>query len=104
MFRFSIILFLLSAIALTATFCNSPSDKKQPSTTATYAGLSDSVKYVGMNACRRCHESTYETFIQTGMGKSFDFASHRKSSAKFDSHALIYDKYKDFYYTPFWKN
>ncbi len=36
------------------------------------------------------------------MGKSFDVASHKKSSARFDSHALIYDKHKDFYYKPFW--
>jgi len=56
-----------------------------------------------MSACRKCHESIYETFIQTGMGKSFDLASHKKSSAKFDTHTLIYDKYKDFYYKPYWQ-
>ena len=35
------------------------------------------------------------------MGMSFDSASHKKSSAKFD-HALIYDRFKNFYYKPFW--
>ncbi len=36
------------------------------------------------------------------MGLSFDSASHKKSSAKFD-HAFIYDHYKDFYYKPSWQ-
>ncbi len=102
--RFSIFALLLSFIFFTATFCNSPSPKKEVTKPVTYASLSDTVKYVGITTCRRCHESVYETFVQTGMGKSFDIASHKKSSAKFDSHALIYDKYKDFYYKPFWKN
>jgi tetratricopeptide (TPR) repeat protein len=70
----------------------------------TYAGLNDTVKYVGINACRQCHESIYETFIHTGMGSSFDIASKKKSSAKFDAHAVIYDKDKDFYYKAFWEN
>jgi len=38
------------------------------------------------------------------MGKSFDVASQAKSSGKFDGHALVYDRYKNFYYQPFWKN
>ncbi len=67
-----------------------------------YASLNDSTQYVGMAQCRLCHEGIYNTYIETGMGKSFDIASLKKSSAKFDQHALVYDKYKDFYYKPFW--
>src|SRR5205823_4537427 len=52
--------------------------------------------------CRQCHPSIYETFIQTGMGSSFDIASHKKSSARFDEHALVYDKFKNLYYKPSW--
>ena len=37
------------------------------------------------------------------MGLSFDVASRKKSSAKFE-HALIYDKPGDFYYKPYWKS
>lgn len=82
-------------------FC-SP-QKKTAEATKTYASLSDSTQYVGMSQCRLCHESIYNTYIETGMGKSFDVASHKKSSAKFDQHALVYDKYRDFYYKPFWE-
>ncbi len=38
------------------------------------------------------------------MGKSFDLASHTKSSGRFDEHAVIHDRFKNFSYHPFWKN
>lgn len=69
-----------------------------------YASLNDTVKYVGINTCRQCHQSIYESFIQTGMGSSFDVASKKKSSALFDNHNVIYDSIKDFYYKAFWEN
>lgn len=57
----------------------------------------DSAQYVGMEQCRSCHENIYQTFIKTGMGQSFDHATGEKSAASFE-HALIYDKYRDFWY------
>jgi len=68
----------------------------------TYKNLSSDVKYVGIIKCRQCHYDKYETFIETGMGKSFDLATKTKSSAKFDKHSVVYDKFSDFYYYPFW--
>lgn len=44
----------------------------------------------------------YKTFIHTGMGQSFAAASKIKSSAKFDKHAVVYDKFSNFSYHPFW--
>jgi tetratricopeptide (TPR) repeat protein len=81
--------------------CN-PADKEKDK--PQYAGLSDSTTYVGIQTCRQCHQGVYETFIETGMGKSIDHASHLKSSAKFDKHALIYDRFRNFRYQPFWQN
>ncbi|HHS95333.1 MAG TPA: hypothetical protein ENJ45_01995, partial [Phaeodactylibacter sp.] len=65
-----------------------------------YANLHDSVQYVGMNTCKSCHFNVYETFIQTGMGQSFDTAGRHKSAARFDAHTLVYDEESDFYYYP----
>jgi len=79
---------------------SSTKEKQRPQ----YASLSDSTTYVGINTCKQCHPGIYETFIETGMGKSFEHASHAKSSAKFDEHALIHDRFRDFYYHPSWKN
>ena len=44
---------------------------------------SDTVRYVGMKTCRNCHADIYESFLKTGMGKSFDVAGRQKSSARF---------------------
>ena len=38
------------------------------------------------------------------MGSSIDLASHKKSSARFNNHSIVYDKFKNFYYKPFWVN
>ena len=71
---------------------------------ATYASLDSTTSYTGMQTCRECHQSIYDSFIQTGMGKSFDVASASKSSGKFGDHHLIYDRFKDFWYKPYWDN
>jgi hypothetical protein len=56
-----------------------------------------------MKTCMLCHQDMHNTFIETGMGKSFEHAHKGKSSANFE-HPMIYDKYSDFYYKAFWKN
>ncbi|MEO5675344.1 MAG: tetratricopeptide repeat protein [Chitinophagales bacterium] len=100
------ILVTITAVLTFAVFefigCNLSSRKE--ATSLVYKNLSYTARYEGMQKCRTCHAGIYETFIQTGMGKSWDHADTAKSSAKFDSHAFVYDKYKDFWYHPFWKN
>jgi tetratricopeptide (TPR) repeat protein len=68
-----------------------------------YLNHSDSATYVGINTCKLCHQDIYNTFIKTGMGKSFDLASKQKSSANYHT-STIKDKIGDFYYNAFWKN
>lgn len=66
-----------------------------------YFNHSDTAKYVGINTCRLCHQDIYNTFIETGMGKSFDLASQSKSAGDYHK-SVIYDKIGDFYYKAFW--
>ncbi len=82
-------------------YCNR--EQRKTVTESVWLNMNDSVRYVGMQTCRTCHQSIYESFTKTGMGESFDSASRKKSSAIFDSHAIVYDKYKNFYYKPFWR-
>ncbi|MDQ3046594.1 MAG: tetratricopeptide repeat protein [Bacteroidota bacterium] len=70
---------------------------------STYLNHSDTARYVGMDQCRLCHQEIYSSYLETGMGKSFDHAGKEKSSAKITPHTAIYDKYRDFYYQPFWE-
>ncbi len=106
--KFSIRKFVLfsafSVIVLLMTFCGP--DQTPPQAVVKpadpYLNHSDTAHYVGMHQCMLCHQNIYNTFIETGMGKSFDIATKQKSSAKFDKNTVIYDKYSDFYYHPFW--
>jgi tetratricopeptide (TPR) repeat protein len=47
-----------------------------------YLNLSDTARYVGMEACRQCHENIYQTFIHTGMGKSWKDALKNNSASR----------------------
>ena len=94
--RSVILLLILSFTVLSQFFCKSPEKVQDVNV---YASLTDSVEYVGMNTCRDCHESIYNTFIETGMGKSFDLASTATSSATFDEdYNTVSDNYKDLHY------
>ena len=91
---------LLALAAFALLFCN----RDLPSSSANaYLNLADSVAYVGMATCRSCHSDVHETFIHTGMGRSFDHATQQKSAASYGKHALVYDEKSNFYYRPYFK-
>jgi tetratricopeptide (TPR) repeat protein len=87
--------------------CESPDGKKTSiaikKDTLMYLNHSDSAKYVGIITCKLCHQDIYNTFIKTGMGKSFDVASKTKSSGDYHN-SIVYDKIGDYYYKAFWLN
>lgn len=93
-------------IILPGLFCTSPSgqtDGQQPQ--SAWKNVYDtSAHYVGMETCRGCHSEIYDTYIQTGMGQSYHYASKQKSAADFGAHAIVYDQELDFYYHPFWSD
>jgi hypothetical protein len=82
----------------------SPQSENQHNDELLFLNLNDSVQYAGMQTCRSCHAAIYDTYIQTGMGKSFGIANSTKSDAVFDKHAIVYDTLNDFYYQPFFNN
>jgi len=100
-----ILISIFGVIILSMIYCGTKnSDSSNPSLTSSnkYLNHNDSAHYVGMSQCKLCHQDIYNSFIQTGMGKSFDSASKSKSSATFYKETVIYDKKLDFYYHPFW--
>jgi len=96
----------LIAVTLPAFFCNNKNGKAEEKGESAWRNVYDtSVRYVGMQQCRTCHDDVYKTFIQTGMGQSFGHATRQKSAADFSpGHALVYDSNLDFYYKPYWNN
>jgi len=68
-----------------------------------YLNHNDSVSYVGKETCKQCHFDIYNSFMETGMGKSFDLATKSKSVLDNNNNPLIYDEIKNLYYQPIWK-
>lgn len=68
-----------------------------------YLNHNDTVDYVGINACKNCHFDKFETYIKTGMGQSFHYATSQKSAANFSKNHVVYDSIKNLYYSPFFK-
>ncbi|MES2132233.1 MAG: tetratricopeptide repeat protein [Bacteroidota bacterium] len=77
--------------------------EKPVSDSLVYLNHADSAHYVGINTCKLCHQSIYNSFIKTGMGKSFDLATKQKSSGDYHT-SVVHDKIGDFYYKAFWQN
>ncbi|MBK7409947.1 MAG: tetratricopeptide repeat protein [Saprospirales bacterium] len=69
-----------------------------------YKNLDPKVDYVGIQNCRSCHDEIYQTFIHTGMGRSFDRATPAKSDATYGPHALVYGGRADLYYFPYFQD
>jgi len=92
--KFNPIVLVLSLLLLIG--CNGPTETllKQ---TSPYLNHSDTAKYVGIATCKLCHQSIYESFIQTGMGRSIGVASRARSSADFTI-AEVKDRLKDLHY------
>ncbi len=95
------LLFLALIVAWCFSFC------KKASTTSTdspFRNVRDSVAYVGMATCASCHKDIHDTFIHTGMGRSFDHATLQKTAATFGPHAVVFDSLRNFYYHHFFKD
>lgn len=95
---FSVVSFIIIAAC---SFLNQKENKEE--TTTNYLNHSDSAKYVGIETCRQCHENIYQTFVETGMGKSIDVASKQKSSGDFKKKIDVFDSHNKLSYSPFWK-
>lgn len=90
------ILLLLLAAGIT-WYCG---NKLQPP----FRNLAPDVQYVGMETCRSCHAEIHNTFVHTGMGRSFGAATPDRSDATFGPHALVYDESTGYYYFPFFRD
>ncbi len=93
--------FLALVVAWCFSFCKKTSNSTNDSP---FRNVRDSVAYVGMATCASCHANVHETFQHTGMGRSFDLATLKKTAATFGPQAVVYDSPRNFYYHPFFKD
>lgn len=97
--RYSIVLF---CFLINVVISCSPGQESTSEDKKAYASLDSSVSYVGMETCKQCHADKYESYLRTGMGKSFGIASRQKSSASFEGSPVVYDGYENLNYHPHW--
>ncbi|MCX6295515.1 MAG: hypothetical protein NTX97_05525, partial [Bacteroidetes bacterium] len=66
---------ILSIIILLMSYCGNPTKDERTETNSgsgdQYLNHNDTAHYVGMSKCKLCHQAIYNSFIETGMGKSF---------------------------------
>lgn len=96
---------LTLCIVLLATVCQNPkSELAEADDKLPFWAHGDSLHYVGIETCKSCHADIYETYIQTGMGQSYEHAHPGKSKANFHNHPPVYDDINNLYYTARWKD
>lgn len=94
----AVYLVLISIIALLSQCQESTKDlQAQGDKPSPWLNHADSVEYLGINTCRGCHSDIYDSFIETGMGQSFDVA-HRAKSALPTTKGLLTDSTGKFEY------
>lgn len=95
---------LFLALSVLLFSCSLRDQKKDQHTSngqLSYASLDPTVKYVGMETCRGCHVEKYDSYLRTGMGKSFGPPTTKKSSAQFPRNGAVHDTYADYWYFPY---
>jgi tetratricopeptide (TPR) repeat protein len=98
------IILLLFSLLLILPSCSQPgktSPENRKKDSLVYLNHADTARYVGMNTCRLCHQSIYNSFIKTGMGQSLDLATKNKSAGDFSS-SRVYDRFADLHYRAYW--
>ncbi len=61
------------------------------------------VAYTGRESCQPCHQKVYESFIETGMGRSLYRPDPAKAIERFASDEVVFDPQLNLYYRAFWK-
>ncbi|MEZ4687987.1 MAG: cytochrome c3 family protein [Bacteroidia bacterium] len=69
-----------------------------------FASLDPDTDYVGSQSCQPCHQKVFESYFETGMGRSLHEPDPGNIIEAFGDEAIVFDQYSDFYYEPFWKN
>lgn len=70
----------------------------------TFVNLSPDVQYTGDASCQSCHTKIYASYKETGMGRSLYRPDTSEIIEKFGAEMIVYDRFSQYYYLPFYKN
>ena len=69
-----------------------------------YLNTLPEARYTGINSCASCHQRIYDSFLETGMGKSLYRPDPDQVIERFGVQEAVVDEASDFAYYPYWKN
>jgi len=95
LWQLSLLLFVGVLISLTVIRC-----AQRPQH---FVSLSSDVKYTGDASCESCHQKIYDSYKQTGMGRSLYQPDTSEIIEDFSSQALVFDQFSAYYYQPFFR-
>ncbi len=98
--RLSNVFRLASALIAFATLgCERPPGRTTlPISKTGFLNIDNETAYVGDDECAVCHEDIFNTFLQTGMGRSFYSLSEDNLIEDFETNNHVYDPKSDFHY------
>lgn len=99
-----IVLSAILTLGMLLVMCNNPKEPIETSTELTWRNHHDTVSYIGMDQCLACHGEIHHTFQHTGMGMSFDRATHEKSYHDWTDKEVIHDEYSNLSYFPYFRD
>lgn len=67
-----------------------------------YLNLAKEVAYTGKESCKSCHQKIYDSYVETGMGKSFYLPSRDRIIESFGPESVVFDEYSGYSYRPYW--
>lgn len=99
MFRIGMLKYILPICSLIGLYVGLSGCKQSTSESESSAPVQEAA-YVGDEACASCHEETYVSFHQTGMGRSVSEFNAETAPEQFEGNTEIYNERFDYYYQP----
>jgi len=95
---FSLKNLLISLVVFLVIFFGKQIFQPKKSTRSEFKNLNPSIKYVGDEECAACHDDIYNSFIKTGMGRSFYPSESAEVIENYDNNNPVYDSKNNYYY------
>ena len=99
---FTTCLFISACIFIGCSQNDSKKEEKSTVSQTAYLNHNPEVHYTGIKSCVSCHQDIYQSYLQTGKGRSFYLPNRNNIIENFEAKP-VYDKFSDLSYHAFWK-
>ncbi len=89
-------------LLLLAWFASCTGESATSDPPGNYLNLGPEAQYVGMNSCQPCHKEIYQSYLETGMGRSLYRPAKSEIIERFGPEEVIFDSHSGYSYHPYW--